>query len=311
MEEKKKYHILIIILIVVLSIVITATYSSVSYQKLYGSRLEEYKNNYLLLEGNYSNLKNDYNDLQSQYSTLLDDYNRVSESLKLFEDISIDHLIQLTYNEIRENIQPQYNPWFGTYYYDQQSVEYASNVCAHDRSILFWPSIEDNYYDLKGSHLTHDAYSIIEKIIDYIDIKSSDSETVKIEKILNFITSNIEYQSDLNDEFLFPIETLVYRTGDCDDFSILAGTLLEEVGFECAIGFFTKDSQNTGHSMVLIKLNDIVGYNYWYFDDLTNMGLSDGKWIILEPQATIENQHSDDWFKDWKIKVASEIPNII
>jgi len=37
---------------------------------------------------------------------------------------------------------------------------------------------------------------------------------------------------------LAPIETIARRSGDCDDFAILAAALFEYYGIESAIGFF-------------------------------------------------------------------------
>ena len=121
--------------------------------------------------------------------------------------------------------------------------------------------------------------------------------------------NNIEYSEDINNEFLFPIEVLTYRSGDCDDFSILASTLFEYVGIESAIGFFTNESEDYDHCMVLVNLPDLDYYGYWYYDDLTNQGLSQGRWIIIEPQATIDMQVEDDLISKWGMIAVAEIDN--
>jgi len=41
--------------------------------------------------------------------------------------------------------------------------------------------------------------------------------------------------------------------------------------------------------MVLVHLEDLLGYHYWYYSDLTDKGLKEGRWIIIEPQMTIDN----------------------
>ena len=217
--------------------------------------------------------------------------------------------MMLTYNEIREQYQPNYNPWLGSYYYDTLSVEYGANVCAHDLARLYWPSVEDDYYDSRGTHLSSDAYDMITYAIDFIGISKYDSNTDRIEKILDFIYNNIEYSEDINDEFLFPVEVLTYRSGDCDDFSILASTLFEYVGIESAIGFFTNESKDNDHCMVLVNLPDLDNYGYWYYDDLTNQEVSTGRWIIIEPQATIDMQYEDNLIAKWRMIAIAEIPN--
>ena len=60
--------------------------------------------------------------------------------------------------------------------------------------------------------------------------------------------------------------------------------------------------------MVLVHLEDLGDYGCWYFDDLTNYELTEGRWITIEPQATIESQ-GDEWMAQWSIFVAEEIEN--
>ena len=165
--------------------------------------------------------------------------------------------------------------------------------------------IEDDYYDIRGTYLHNDAYNIIADIIEFIGIYKSDSNTDRIEKILNFIYDNIEYSEDINDEFLFPVEVLTYRSGDCDDFSILAAALFKAVGLDSAIGFFVNEEEQY-HAMALIHLEDLGEYDYYYFSDLTHLGLDEGRWIIIEPQLTVENQDSE-WIKQWNVIVTAAI----
>ena len=46
---------------------------------------------------------------------------------------------------------------------------------------------------------------------------------------------------------------------------------------------------------------------YYSYSDLTSLGLSSGKWIIIEPQSPIEYQGEQDWFKQRSITDALEI----
>jgi hypothetical protein len=48
------------------------------------------------------------------------------------------------------------------------------------------------------------------------------------------------------------------------------------------------------------------GYGYYYYSDLTSLGLASGKWIIIEPQMLIQNQDDSSWFSQWIIEVAAE-----
>ena len=99
------------------------------------------------------------------------------------------------------------------------------------------------------------------------------------------------------------------QSRDCDDFSILAACLFEYAGIKRAIGFFENTTLNAKHSMVLVQLSDLGNYGYFYYSDLTNFGLSNGKWIIIEPQIAILEQYTRNSSNKWSLVVASEIPN--
>ncbi len=299
----KKLIGIIIILIVIFSAISVSGY--IYFEQLYSKLHNDYDD----LEESYDSLYSDYYYLETQYNDLSDEYDTLSQTMLQYSRLSIDSLMMLTYNKIREECQPEYNPWWGTYYYDSVSVEYAANACAHDLDIIYWPSIEDNYYDIRGTYLSSDAYDVILNVLDIIDISYYDNDVDKVEKILDFIYANIEYVEDINDEFLFPVETLTFKSGDCDDFAILAAALFEEVGIESAIGFFTNESKDYDHCMVLVKLSDLGEYGYWYYDDLTNYDLSKGQWIIIEPQATISEQGEDYLIEEWELIATAEIPN--
>jgi len=58
--------------------------------------------------------------------------------------------------------------------------------------------------------------------------------------------------------------------------------------------------------MVLVHLEELTGFSYHYFSDLTRLGLKEGKWIVIEPQKTIDYQ-SDAWTEQWTLLVAAPL----
>jgi hypothetical protein len=96
-----------------------------------------------------------------------------------------------------------------------------------------------------------------------------------------------------------------FKSGDCEDFTILASALFKKIGIDSAFGRF-KNDKNEYHAMVLVHLENLGSYGYWYYSDLTYYGLASGKWIIIEPQYTIENQNTD-WIKQWTIVAAASL----
>ena len=294
----------------------------------YENRYNILRDNYEFLESKYENLNSsqdaDYNSLLDQYNELQENYNNIYNKyvnnikeynsngilLQKFNAMSIDHLMALTLQEIRREYQPNYFAWEDDpIYYEEISVEYAADVCAHDIGRIYWPDIENQYFMITGHELCDKTYDIIFQAIELANLTGSDTNSEIVEKILSFTSSNIQYQDDLNDEFLFPSETLTYKTGDCDDFSILTAALFEYKDIESAIGFFDSAYYDYAHCMVLVQLNDVIGFDYYYYDDLTEYGLSPGRWIMIEPQSSISDQSDRSWFEKWEIYAAAEIPN--
>jgi hypothetical protein len=171
--------------------------------------------------------------------------------------------------------------------------------------LVYWPSIEDDFFSSVGTHSYTLAEEIIDEVIDYLGIHTWNTETNKITKILEFINENIHYEYKVNNPYLAPAETLGLKSGDCDDFTILVCALFETVGIETAFGFFKNDA-NEYHCMVLVHLEDLGGYGYWHHSNLKNYGLASGKWIIIEPQCTIDYQDSD-WVGEWSLVVVSAV----
>lgn len=303
LNKEKKLAAFVIIILVVLS---TITISVLYYEEFKYDVLKERHND---LEQEYNELTTDHNILQDNYNELNDDFNDLTQ-ITGYMELPIDHLMEMTYAELRDNYQPQYSSWWGNYYYNKNSVEYASYIAAHDLGRRYWPDIEDRYEEITGTSLSQEAYNRMTNLVNFIDISASDNDAEKIEKILDFMATWITYQSDINNEFLFPMETITFRSGDCDDFSILAATLFEQVGIDSAIGLFKNDSlDKKRHSMALIQVSDLGEYGYWYYDDLTDFGLSSGKWIIIEPQATIDRQAEENWIQKWGLIAAAEVAN--
>ncbi|MEM2137140.1 MAG: transglutaminase family protein [Candidatus Methanomethylicia archaeon] len=154
------------------------------------------------------------------------------------------------------------------------------------------------------------AYKIINVALNFAEVSESKTPVENIKNILSFIHQYIHYEYDLGDTNSAPVETLAYKSGDCDDFGILAAALFKSVGINVAIARFkNKDvtASKQGHIMVLVRLDDLGGYGYFYYSSLTNIGLTSGKWIIIEPQYTIDYQGYSQWFNQWQLVAAVQI----
>ena len=248
---------------------------------------------------------------QSRYSNLRESYDNIVTAYQLENILRIGNSLESYYDSVRDGLGPTGTEYWWrspTKHIWQIEVDFAATLAEHDLWRRYWPAFETDYEELIGENSYETAWHIIESVLEHIDISSTDSPEEKISKILSFLDDNIHYEVEVNDLFLAPVETLGFKSGDCDDFSILCAALFECVDIESAIGFFKNDNDEY-HAMVLVNLDDLKSYGYWYYDDLTDLGLSEGKWIKIEPQSTIDLQGDEEWIHQWNILVAAEIAN--
>lgn len=252
------------------------------------------------LQTEVGNLQTETNQLEDQLATLQKDY-EIEKALR------IGNSLESYYDYLREELGPTGTKWWWTYDQSiwQTQVDFAANLALHDLRLIYWPSIEEVYYEDVGEYSYDTAKKKIDDLVILIEIEINDTATERIGKVLEFINMRIHYESEVNDVFLAPVETLGFKSGDCDDFSILAAALFEVMGIDAAVGFFRNENYEY-HAMVLVQLEDLAGYGCWRYSDLTDIGLETGNWIIIEPQATIDNQ-GDDWIGQWSLLVAAPL----
>jgi hypothetical protein len=283
---------------------------TVQYQSLLTEK-HTLQNNYDDLQTTYSDLHTAFTDIQDSYYALTDlhqvlskdnaqlemDYDSLTdEYIVLSLDYAVERCLRIGnslesyYDYLRHELGPTgtENWWQQTDpNYWQTSVDFAANLALHDIRRIYWPTIEEEYYGAIGEYSYDTAFAKIQEVLSFIELHYDESASVVITKVLAFVNRYIQYELEVNDVFLAPVETLGYKSGDCDDFSILVATMLDEVGIDSAIGFFVNEYEQY-HAMILVNLDDLRGYGFFYYDDLTHRGLDLGRWIIIEPQVTIE-----------------------
>ncbi len=232
---------------------------------------------------------------------------------------------QTEYYSLKEKIDTSYEVHIGnslTSYYDALRYElgtsgstarwynadeecfFAAQLALHDLHQLSWPTVDDVYESETGEVSYLQAWEILNEVYARCDITNFDSDTIKIKKILEFININVEYQPEMRDINRAPVETLSLKSGDCDDYSILAAALFKMADIDSAIAYFEKEGAH--HAMVLVKLDELDNYRYYLYADLTYYNLDSGTWILIEPQKDISNQ-GDDTMANWSIYAAAQV----
>jgi predicted transglutaminase-like cysteine proteinase len=123
------------------------------------------------------------------------------------------------------------------------------------------------------SYITLDCLSIKEALQDAVGPAPYELSQAGFDTIRNWVADNIDYKSDQErwggDYWQTPAETLSYRTGDCEDFSILLCSLLRAYGIAAERVYVTLgvDGSEDGHAFLIED---------WYCD---------GEWRRIESQA--------------------------
>lgn len=221
------------------------------------------------------------------------------DEFEYLELVRLDSTRSDYYQTLRENLCPS-DPTY------EQGVQFCTDLVRHDLGDTYWPTYDSSYYQATGGHAYQEASEEIDAILDLIGVSDSNDPVENMALVLSFINEHVVYSPDLDNRYSAPVETLAYGSGDCDDFAALAAALFERMGVESAIAFFANDADE-GHAMNLVKLNDLGDYGYYFYGDLTEQGLDDGRWIIIEPQSLIDDQYDPEWLEQWDLKVAAEI----
>ncbi|MEM3403965.1 MAG: hypothetical protein QXJ17_05490 [Nitrososphaeria archaeon] len=243
------------------------------------------------LQHKFDSLATSHKNLESNYADLSAQYAVIEHDLSTWKQLHIGTTLETYYDHVRANVLTiggyplgEERWWLFPDYYEI-SVNLAAEMAAHDAGNLYWPNLESEseYYSYVGEYSYQTANRILSRALALANVTYTDNTIIRIDKIMKFTSSIVHYESRLIDHMWFPTETLTFRSGDCTSFSIIGAALFEMVGIKSAIGFF-KNSEGEGHAMILIHLDDLEEYRYYYYPDLSSLGLSKGKWIIIEPQ---------------------------
>mgnify|MGYP001105924907 CR=1 FL=1 len=291
----------------------------ISYSYLEGNytalsrNFSDLQRDYSTLQTQSNNLQAQYNALKSQYDTLLAQYNALLSAQSIYIGTTLEtyyQYVRLNYLTVTSATMDEAR-WHDYPNYYSISVKFAASLASHDIGNSYWSSLESGcyYYTYAGEYSYQTSSRIMQRAMSIAGISYSDSSVTKIQKVLAFIHSVVHYETRLLDHMWFPTETLTFRSGDCTGFSILASAMFEAAGIKSAVAFFTNSTLG-GHAMVLVHLDNLSGFGYYYYSDLTRYGLAGGKWIIIEPQYGFLDEHQSNlrWISWWSIVACAEVP---
>jgi hypothetical protein len=226
----------------------------------YEELIDSIQNEFGELSSENSILQNTYTSLQNTHEDLTEDYNvLIIEHQSLRDKYSVCtsnyHELSEAYDNLMEDYQLALGeipltPGRTTTILIEREYEWYFSGRNWDLSIAIPESIADFYseqdristndYSVYVTHPFDDEFinSIIEKM-NVIAIEENLSEIEKVNLVISFVQSlpyTLDDVSTPYDEYpRFPIETLIYGGGDCEDTSILTASLLEAMNYDVVL----------------------------------------------------------------------------
>jgi hypothetical protein len=168
----------------------------------------------------------------------------------------------------------------------------VSCIIYPESSIAHWlPTTESGF----KSYITPECQAVKEALRDILGDPPYELSQAGFDDIRDWVAINIDYMSDEErwgeDYWQTPEETLPYRTGDCEDFSILLCSLLRAYGIDAervyvALGV---DDEEYRHAFLIEDWNH------------------DGEWRRIESQAPAQLSSWHSWFGLTKSNFDSEL----
>lgn len=137
-----------------------------------------------------------------------------------------------------------------------------------------------NYYRYLGDSYNEEMVGQFVSVFKKLQTITGYSNDEMLLEVIHFIQSNFLYDHDdatyrVEDYPKYPIETVVERSGDCEDMSFLAASIIKGLGFGVALLLF----EDEGHCAIGIKGDEgLHGAHYevdgesYYYIEVTSKG---------------------------------------
>ena len=187
-------------------------------------------------------------------------------------------------------------------------VFYGTQVL-HDLGAYTYRKHFSEYNTTIGATCNDSLASFSRDVLTYVNttytlLGGNISEVSKLQIVYDWVDYFISNVNDTETGFgRFPVETLIYRYGDCEDQAILLSFLLESYGYETALCMIRDANltqySNNGlyHNFCAVKKTDF-DYNGTLItlDRYPEYGKS---WIILDPAFNQKYGENPKWFSEY------------
>ena len=143
----------------------------------------EYSEKYSELKQKHDVLNTKYDELNYQYSYLQTSYVNLDYLYTINKELRIVNSLTSYYDYLRYEFGPMGSR--STWLNDEESCKFACQLALHDLHRVYWVKAEEYYGEDVGQNSYKQAWEVLRTAVNFCNIETSDSDTEKIEKILN------------------------------------------------------------------------------------------------------------------------------
>lgn len=249
-------------------------------------------------------LINQNKSLYDQNESLTDLYHKLIRKIELQDILSMPKGLDQHYEKIRNASMMSFVNKAG----DWGWLLFTVGQVLHDTGQYNWSDLCVSFNKTHGVTCSNLTLNFLERITDYISKNYTGLEKIRV--LYLWVNDYIGYIDNQWGFPRFPIETLVYGFGDCEDQAMVMSALLEFSGFETALSLIHDEEKDLYHEFCLVKAN---GMNYngtlLQLDEYTELGHC---WFILDPAYNQEFGKDPDWIEKYKNEKGSiQIPKSV
>ncbi|MFH1452598.1 MAG: transglutaminase domain-containing protein [Armatimonadota bacterium] len=200
---------------------------------------------------------------------------------------------------IPDSLKQHYNLLRKEYYYDyaqkrkQGDLRYYVAMVLHDIGVLKWEEC-DNYKKKYGVMCNQISREKLHSILHYI--YSNYPGSCKAEQIFNYVKAIVPYKGEKGDYPRFPVETMYYHGGDCEDSAAAVAALLKIAGYTTGLYTIHDYKNNIHHCVCVCKVPESIEGDKWRIKEYYDWGHC---WLILDPAYHHMFGYNPSWVKSY------------
>jgi hypothetical protein len=255
---------------------------------------------YLVWDNNVMN--NYYEELYRLYGDLSAKYN------KLYSETIYEFTVQMPkgLDEHYERIRTYESGKFISKGNAGLLLFYATQVL-HDLGNYSYDDHCANFTKATGTECANVTTQFAINFLTYVN--RSYSSVSRVEQVYSWVNDFVSYVNDTEDFGRFPIETLVYRCGDCEDQAMALSFLLKSCGYETALcivydaNFTQYSAGGFYHTFCVVRKN---GFEYnGTVIQLYRYPQHGASWIVLDPTFNHAFGEDPEWMEHYRLQNAT------